>query len=182
MAHAMPIRCSGGPSRLCTARTTSAVLRLTRALLSIKSESDDTVSQLRLIAASIATRNTQNADDRLKVYEQFLSGPGRAQFDESIRSRLCWDAALLLRERGDEKGFVEKLKQSIQLDRTNKEAAALVRDVFRPENARRQGQVAGVAGDRDAGRPARSEHPFHDGPRTGLSGGLQGGAPVPHQR
>lgn len=100
------------------------VLELTRALLSLDSEAGDTVAQLRLITATIS-RNCQNAEARLAVYENYLSGAGKDRIDESIRSHLALDAALLLKELGDTKGFVAKLTQAIQLDRTHKEAALL---------------------------------------------------------
>ncbi|MEX2218877.1 MAG: hypothetical protein WD749_08960 [Phycisphaerales bacterium] len=98
------------------------VLELTRTLLRL--DPADTIAQLRLLTASITTR-AQNADDRLRAYEACLSGPDSAHFDAAIKSRLALDAALLLRERGDEKGFVARLTQAVQLDSTHKEAAAL---------------------------------------------------------
>lgn len=103
----------------------SLMLDLTRRLVVL--EPRDTVAQLRLITASIA-RNHQTAEDRLRVYESLLGEQGRL-LDPSIRSRLALDAALLLRERGDERGFREKLTLSLQLDSTHKEAAALMANV-----------------------------------------------------
>ena len=100
------------------------VLELTRELLRIPSESADQIAQLRLITASIA-RKTQDADDRLRVYETFLSGPEKDKIDPAIRSRLALDAALLLRERGDSAGFLQKLTEAVKLDATHKEAAAV---------------------------------------------------------
>jgi tetratricopeptide (TPR) repeat protein len=97
------------------------VQELTRALLVV--DPNDTVAQLRLITASIATNN-QTAEQRLESYEKFLGPEGKA-FRPEIRSRLALDAALLLRERGDTKGFVDRLKDSLRLDPTHKEAAAL---------------------------------------------------------
>ncbi len=82
----------------------------------------DTVSQLRLISAKIA--DYQTADERLAAYERFL-GPDGDVFDDSVRSRLALDAALLLRERGDKKGFAQFLSRAISLDLTNKDAAML---------------------------------------------------------
>jgi tetratricopeptide (TPR) repeat protein len=110
-------------------------LELTRELLRIPSERDDTVAQLRVIMASILQK--QDADSRLAVYEAYLSGPNAKLFDDSIRSRLALDAAMLLRERGDAAGFVAKLKLAVQLDSTHKEAAALAATYFaehRPED------------------------------------------------
>jgi tetratricopeptide (TPR) repeat protein len=97
------------------------VQELTRALLAV--DPHDTVAQLRLITASIAANN-QTAEQRLAAYEKFLGPEGRA-FRPEIRSRLALDAALLLRERGDTQGFVERLKDAMRLDLTHKEAAAL---------------------------------------------------------
>ena len=104
------------------------VLELTRNLLNL--DPKDTVAQLRLITSSIA-RNSQNAEDRIKVYERFLDpdGPGKA-IDPSVLSRLALDEALLLRERGDDAGFIRKLTQATQLDSTHKEAAQLAATVY----------------------------------------------------
>lgn len=88
---------------------------------------DDTVAQLRLISSRIV--GLQNADARLDRYEAFL-GPKGAAIDASVRSRLALDAALLLRERGDMDGFVDRLAQAIELDPTNKEAASLAAAFF----------------------------------------------------
>jgi len=112
-----------------------AVLASTRALLRL--DGTDTVAQLRLITASIL-QNTQNADDRLAMYEAYLTGPSSGSFDPSIRSRLALDAALLLRDAGDIKGFLQKLTLATQLDATHKEAHALAAAFFaeqRPDDA-----------------------------------------------
>lgn len=96
------------------------VIDATRDLL--KLDPSDTVSQLRLISSRINA--VQEAEGRLAIYDRML-GPGGASLDESIRSRLALDAALLLRERGDERGFLERLTLSTQLDTSNKDAAVL---------------------------------------------------------
>jgi tetratricopeptide (TPR) repeat protein len=104
------------------------VLDLTRRLIAADIAPNDTIAQLRLITASIARRN-QTAEERLQSYEEFLGPRGRA-FDPAIRSRLALDAALLLRERGDDRGFLEKLTLATQLDPTHKEAASLAATVI----------------------------------------------------
>lgn len=112
-----------------------AVLRWSRTLL--REDGRDTVALLRLISASIV-QNSQTADDRLRLYEAYLSGPAAAKFDPAIRSRLALDAALLLREAGDTRGFLEKLTLATQLDPTHKEAHHLAATVFaeqRPDDA-----------------------------------------------
>lgn len=116
----------------------AAVLEHTRALVLL--DPQDTVAQLRLITATIS-RRFQNADDRLTEYERYLSGDAKGMFDASIRSRLALDAALLLRERGDDKGFRQKLVQSMQLDSSHKEAASLGATVF---SARSPDDTAGM--------------------------------------
>ncbi len=87
----------------------------------------DTVAQLRLITARIASRQT--AESRLEVYERFL-GPAGVSVDPTIRSRLALDAALIYRERGDLDNFVRTLTLSVDLDRTNKEALHLATSYF----------------------------------------------------
>jgi hypothetical protein len=111
------------------------VLELTRRLLDL--EPGDTIAQLRLITAAIASQN-QTAEERLAAYENFLGPQGR-RFAAEIRSRLALDAALLLRERGDQRGFLEKLTLATQLDSTHKEAAALAATVIADSG---QGPVA----------------------------------------
>ncbi len=82
----------------------------------------DTVAQLRLITGRIL--DLQSVDERLAVYERFLGRQGSG-LDPAVRSRLALDAALLLRERGDERGFADRLATAIDLDPTNKDAASL---------------------------------------------------------
>ncbi|MEM7623079.1 MAG: hypothetical protein AAF235_07720 [Planctomycetota bacterium] len=88
---------------------------------------DDTVSQLRLITSSVS--ELQTAEERLAAYERFLGRAG-SRFDDSVRSRLALDAALLYRERGDDARFVELLTEAAQLDPTHKEAAILAYNYF----------------------------------------------------
>lgn len=83
---------------------------------------DDTVVQLRLINRRI--RKLQDADGRLDAYNLLL-GPRGQSLDPAIRSRLALDAGLLLRETGDEIGFLNYLNLSMSLDISNKDAAVL---------------------------------------------------------
>lgn len=98
----------------------------------------DTVAQLRLITSRIAKEQT--VDARLGLYEQFL-GPKGASIDASVRSRLALDAALLLKERGDERGFVDRLKQACSLDMTNKDAALLALKYYNDRVGNTAGRV-----------------------------------------
>ncbi len=82
----------------------------------------DTVAQLRLITARIASKQT--AEDRLAVYDRLL-GPRGVSIAPTVRSRLALDAALIERERGDLDGFLRLLTLATDLDRTNKEAQHL---------------------------------------------------------
>jgi tetratricopeptide (TPR) repeat protein len=108
------------------------VLELTRALLN--ADPQDTVAQLRLITAKIS-KDCQNADQRIAVYEQFLDPNGKGKLlDASVRSRLALDEALLLRERGDDAGFIRKLTQAVSLDSSHKEAAQLAATVYAERN------------------------------------------------
>ncbi len=106
------------------AGNTDAVLEHTRALL--MKDPTDAVATLRLISATIG-RDHDTVESRLAAYERYISN---TSLDASIRSRLALDEALLLRERGDDKGFKDKLGQSISLDSTHKEAAALAATFF----------------------------------------------------
>lgn len=96
------------------------VRQISRRLL--KLDGSDTVSQLRVISANIA--DLQTADARIAAYDRILSDEGSA-IDDSVRSRLALDAALLMRERGDINAFADRLARSLQMDPTNKDAATL---------------------------------------------------------
>lgn len=93
-------------------------ISLTESLLRL--DPGDTVAQLRLITFRLGQIPT--AEERLAAYARFLDA---TSLDPSVRSRLALDAALLLRERGDMNGFVQRLTQACQLDSTNKEAASV---------------------------------------------------------
>ncbi len=110
------------------------LLAATRTLVEL--DPKDTVAQLRLITAQIG--RMQTSELRLSAYDRAL-GPGGAALDPSIRSRLALDAALLVRERGDEDGYVQRVKLAAQLDATNKEAAYLALEAYKQ-------RVGGVMG------------------------------------
>lgn len=101
------------------------VLECTRRL--VRLDPRDTVATLRLLTSRL--QKLQNADDRLAAYERLLGDQG-ASLDASIRSRLALDAALIARETGDEAGFIRRLTESVTLDSTNKDAAALYSTYF----------------------------------------------------
>jgi tetratricopeptide (TPR) repeat protein len=98
----------------------------------------DTVAQLRLASSRIS--KLQTVEERLAAYSRLL-GPAGASIDPSVRSRLALDAALLVRESGDSAGFAERLTQAMQLDSTNKEAAALAWSYFGPLLASRPERI-----------------------------------------
>ncbi len=91
-----------------------------RALLEL--DPGDIYAQLRVTLAGLS--QLQSADIRLRAYENILGDRGRA-LDPSVRSRLAVDAALLARDFGDDRKFLEYLTLATTLDATNKEAAAL---------------------------------------------------------
>ncbi len=93
----------------------------------VRLDPKDTVAQLRLITAHIA--KSQTAEGRMEAYSRYL-GPAGSRLDPAIRSRLALDAALLAREQGDEQAFSGLLSKAMQLDSTNKDAAAMAATVF----------------------------------------------------
>jgi hypothetical protein len=113
---------------------------LTRDL--VKLNPTDTVAQLRLIAGAIDTK--QDIEGRLAGYDAFLNYKDKdgRPLDASIRSRLALDAALLLRERGDLRGFAEKLATAAELDPTNKDAASLAVTFYTENNGDAPGRLA----------------------------------------
>jgi len=90
-------------------------------------EPQDTVLQLSVISARITS--IQNADDRLAAYERLLSAEGSG-IDNSVKSRLAFDASVLAEELGDTDRFQRMLTMALQLDSTNKQAAARAADFF----------------------------------------------------
>lgn len=101
------------------------VIRATRELLVL--DPLDTVAQLRLVTANV--ERLQDVDQRLAVYDRLL-GPAGSKLDDSVRSRLALDAALLARETGDEATFLDHLTFAVTADVTNKDAAALYATYF----------------------------------------------------
>ncbi len=98
-------------------------LALTRELLKI--DPADEVALLRVIATGI--ERIQTVEERLSAYERLL---GAESLTPAIRSRLALDAALLARETGNERQFVDLLATSTELDSSNKVAAALALAYF----------------------------------------------------
>lgn len=112
------------------------VREISRRLLRL--DGADTVAQLRVISANIA--DMQTADARIAAYDRLLGEDGAA-IDDSVRSRLALDAALLMRERGDLNGFADRLTKAMQLDPTNKDAATLALTFY----AQTKGEAIGMA-------------------------------------
>lgn len=112
--------------------------RATKELVTL--DPKDTVAQLRLLNAGI--ERSQDAETRQAIYNKLL-GPEGSKLDESIRSRLALDAALLAREMGDERGFLDKLTYAVTADITNKDAAALYAAYFldRSTNPRERADI-----------------------------------------
>lgn len=96
------------------------VRRIARSLVAL--DPKDTVALLRVISGVIS--DLQTVDERLAAYDKFLGESGQG-LDDSVRSRLALDAALLYRERGDMDRFAAMLTQAVELDSTNKDAATL---------------------------------------------------------
>ncbi|MBZ0173485.1 MAG: hypothetical protein K8E66_13965, partial [Phycisphaerales bacterium] len=63
------------------------------------------------------------------IYERLL-GPRGVSIDNTVRSRLALDAAMINRERGDLDGFLRMLTLAVDLDQTNKEAQHLATSYF----------------------------------------------------
>ncbi|MFG0283760.1 MAG: hypothetical protein ACF8R7_05000 [Phycisphaerales bacterium JB039] len=98
-------------------------LALTRQLLKLDLRDgalDDEVSLLRVLSADAA--RLQTVEERLARYESLLE---RTDLPATVRSRIALDAALLLREQGEVKGFARMLARATALDATHKEAALL---------------------------------------------------------
>lgn len=98
----------------------ATVQELTKDL--VRLDTSDTVAQLRLISSRI--RSLQTVDQRTAAYDRLLGTDGD-KLDPSLRSRLALDAALLAREIGKDQVFVDRLRQAVQLDGSNKDAALL---------------------------------------------------------
>jgi len=108
-----------------TADDEEGALEATRRL--VRQDPSDTAAQLRLITHRIG--RLQRIEDRIAALENLL-GPEGKRLDASIRSRLAFDAALLTRELGDERGFLRLLRRAVSLDQTNKPAVVLASTLF----------------------------------------------------
>jgi hypothetical protein len=117
-------------------------MALTREL--VRLDPLDEVALLRVIAGGI--ENIQTVEERLAAYERLL---GATSVSPAVRSRLALDAALLVRETGDGRRFVDLLATATELDSTNKEAAALALAYY--------DQAAGGAGGAGRGAVGRME-------------------------
>ncbi|MCA3004025.1 MAG: hypothetical protein LW650_03515 [Planctomycetaceae bacterium] len=101
------------------------VADLTRTL--VRLDPTDTVAQLRLVTAVVSRQ--QSVEGRLNALDTLLGDRARS-IDPAVRSRLALDAALLHRERGNARGFIDRLREAVRLDGTNKDAAALAAAFF----------------------------------------------------
>jgi tetratricopeptide (TPR) repeat protein len=81
----------------------------------------DTGAQLKLITARI--QKIQTAEGRIEAYERVLGEAG-SRLNQSVRSHLALDLAMLYHNRGDRAKCAESLKLATSLDSTNKDAAA----------------------------------------------------------
>jgi tetratricopeptide (TPR) repeat protein len=87
-----------------------------------RSDPTDLIAQLRVVASFITAM--QQTEDRLDAYQRLL-GPAGERLDPTVRSRLAFDAAMLYRELGDDERVAELLARALELDSTNKQAAAM---------------------------------------------------------
>jgi len=108
----------------------------------VQADPTDRVSILRVVSATIA--RMQTAEDRLAAYDKLL-GAGGARLPAVVRSRLALDCALLLRERGDDEGFLDRLKLATSLDATNKEAALLASAFYNQRSTDPMGRLEMLA-------------------------------------
>jgi len=107
------------------AQETEEALAATHRL--VRLDPSDTVAQLRAISATLS--GLQRIEDRIAHYDRLLGEAG-ARVNDSVRSRLAFDAALLHRELGDEDAYLRLLRTSLSLDQTNKQAALLASTMF----------------------------------------------------
>jgi hypothetical protein len=108
----------------------------------VQADPTDRVSILRVISATIA--RMQTAEERLAAYDKLL-GAGGSRLPAVVRSRLALDCALLLRERGDDEGFLDRMKLATSLDATNKEAALLASAFYNQRSSDPMGRLEMLA-------------------------------------
>jgi len=88
--------------------------------LIVRQDPADEVALLRLLTRRIAA--LQTSEERLAAYDRAIASE---RLSPAVRSRMAMDAAQLLKERGDDEGYLDRLKQACKLDSTNKDAALL---------------------------------------------------------
>jgi hypothetical protein len=113
------------------ARDADLARELNRRLVQL--EPGNTVAQLSVITSEL--NRLQTSEERLAAMDRFI---GSKTIDASVRSRIALDAALLLRERGDDAGFGDRLRTALKLDSTNKAAANLAVNVFGGDDPSKQ--------------------------------------------
>lgn len=98
-----------------------------RALLRL--DPDDTVIRLRRLAKAV--EQAQTVEQRTAVYERLLAPKRIDELGDDVASRLAYDYALLLRREGRVSAFSEQLARAVELDPSNRAAAALATGFFR---------------------------------------------------
>jgi tetratricopeptide (TPR) repeat protein len=89
---------------------------------------DDVAALMRL---SDVLERYQTAEERIAAYDKLLSEVNITKIGSPIASRLALDAALLHRRQGDTERFTQRLTQAVQLDSSNRSAAAIAAGFFR---------------------------------------------------
>ncbi|MCC7191906.1 MAG: hypothetical protein IT444_03895 [Phycisphaeraceae bacterium] len=92
----------------------------------IKLVPSDDAAQLRYIKRSLD--RYQTVDQRANVAEKLLEGPGSDKLSAPLRSRLASYVARMAMESGDNERFGRRLKEAIQLDSSNSDAARMLYD------------------------------------------------------
>lgn len=88
----------------------------------LKRRADDDVAQLQLI--ELYGKAQQTADKLAAFYERIATGPKARRFSPALRSRVAFRAALVALEQGDPDRYAKMLGLALELDPTNKDAAA----------------------------------------------------------
>lgn len=91
---------------------------------------DPSDENIRLLRLTLAMDRYQTVEERAAAYERLLSDDSVERIGAATASRLALDYALLRQRMGDTDGFSRWLSKALELDRSNRSAAALAAGFF----------------------------------------------------
>lgn len=92
---------------------------------------DPTDETIRLLRLKVALEGFNTLEDRLEALKKLLTPENIERMGPAVASRLALDMAMLLRRSGNTDEFAAALAKALELDSSNREAAALAAGYYR---------------------------------------------------